>query len=71
MRKNLETGIQRLYYVAWASWVAFGIAAFIHDYPHSVYDVLAFLGAFGIAPPLLMYAVRWVYRGFVPHTELR
>lgn len=65
-RQDLELGIQRLYYVVWALWLCFGVAALIHDNIRDVEGYAAVIGAFVIAPPALMFAVRWIYRGFSP-----
>ena len=69
-RKHLELGILRLYYVIWALWV-FGGALIAGDNltnerTFQLLDGCIWVGMTLVLPPALMYAVRWVYRGFVP-----
>lgn len=74
-RQDVETGIKRLYYVAWACWVVGGIGMGIDsayrdfmDYnsgPRAI-DIAIWIGVCVVAPPAIMFAVRWIYRGFIP-----
>ena len=75
---NLEKGIQRAYYVAWAvsigiggivvnaNWPSPSSARITVDHFYLASKMLAFV----IGPGVLMYATRWIYRGFVPTTTV-
>lgn len=72
--KNLEVGVQRLYYLLWAGfYVAFGAAA-LDDLKRTAYattpeNILLgtlILFAVLVAPWIAMKVIQWVYRGFVP-----
>ncbi len=78
--KNFEAGILRAYYVAWAVF-SIGFSNFlIHEkwwgggYAKDwrAQDALenslgvGLILAFVVGPGVLMYATRWIYRGFVP-----
>ena len=72
--KNFETGLQRAYYVAWGL-VAPVMAVFIaYEFfdnldrrtPEQVLQYTGALLGFVLGPAVLMYAARWIYRGFVP-----
>ena len=69
-RTNIETGMQRLYYVAWACLVIGGSIGggiwVFEDHSHRLDDVVIWIGFVIGLPPALMFAVRWVYRGFMP-----
>lgn len=67
-RANLEVGILRFYYVAWVCW-SLGLSVnFIYRLflrPNLAEAGISFVLAV-FAPPILMFAVRWIYRGFLP-----
>lgn len=68
-RNNIELGILRLYYVLWALWVAAWLAFCGSQFTRANFhaDELALgMAMLVLPPPLLMFAVRWVYRGFLP-----
>ena len=68
--KAMKVGIQRLYYVLWAVWLAGWVAVFIHDGPQlELLAICVLIG--GVAPFVLLHAVRWIYAGFVPANENR
>lgn len=71
-RKNFETGVSRLFYVAWAVLLCSGVLTVI-DVARSGdwtgYDfssLLMLLIALLILPPVAMVVVRWIYHGFMP-----
>jgi hypothetical protein len=68
-RSRFELGIQRLYYVFWACTLVFGIGVLVtvsRERGMRTDDWHAWVGIFVVAPPAMMFAVRWVYRGFLP-----
>lgn len=67
-RKNLEIGVQRLYYVFWAAstlWTIFFLIflIFLARYRD---ESLAVFGVGIVLPGVVMFAGRWIYRGFIP-----
>ena len=69
-RQRLETGIERLHYVAWGCSILFGIAIASEAYPYEdAYDVVYALKnflIFSIVPGVIKWSGRWIYRGFFP-----
>lgn len=67
MSKNIEIGLQRLYWVGWAAlgtW-SVGYSIYFVSIGH-ILDALV-LTAMGVGlPGILMLAIRWIYRGFKP-----
>lgn len=66
---NMELGIQRLYYVLWALWTGgLLLILVIRIFEGRAYLAEGFWTILIAAapPPALMFAVRWVYRGFRP-----
>ena len=75
--QNFETGLQRVYYLIWAMIVSFVISMMIcgvgwlDGYGCDRHRLMEFeaIVAFAIAvvlPGIVMFVVRWIYRGFVP-----
>ena len=73
-REHFEVGVQRVYYVAWGLWLFAWCCAAVSDaryrlkYSHE-FDIEEWVTCAVWAvlpPPVLMFAVRWIYRGFFP-----
>lgn len=66
--------MQRAYYVVWAVVsvgfiTAITVEMFSHlrwNEPVRTMEYLGLIAAFSIGPAVLMYATRWIYRGFMP-----
>ncbi len=65
---NLEVGLQRVFSIVWALWtggyVAVGLYQVLNGYRFHTDEVLAWIGVAVVAPPVIMFSVRWIYRGF-------
>ncbi|KWT83707.1 MULTISPECIES: hypothetical protein [unclassified Variovorax] len=73
-RGNFEVGVQRLYYVVWTVWSTGWVAALMLNFYEDGFDMDRVVLRGGIwlgiiAPPLIMFAVRWIYRGFFPKAD--
>ncbi len=78
--KNFELGVLRAYYVVWAVFsIGWGFAAIYEGWwnrfeegwgrESTTLHHLQYVGillAVVIGPGVVMYATRWIYRGFVP-----
>ena len=73
--QNFETGLQRAYYLIWAMIASFSISMMICgdgwwnlrdqcrglETPYLIVAVIAV-----VLPGIVMFIIRWVYRGFIP-----
>ena len=74
-RRNFETGVQRVYYVAWACMALLCLAGAYHDFIRNrespdLVGVATVIGVGAIAlPTAIMLCARWIYRGFIPNDK--
>lgn len=68
--RSLEVGVQRIYYVLWfifTSGMLYSIYTVIDDGKVPISAILAFWISIAVLGPyVVMLAIRWIYRGFVP-----
>lgn len=70
--KNLEAGLLRLYYVVWVLLFCGSVVFLVgHNWDSNLGDAetlasIGFVFASATGPAVLMHAIRWVYRGFLP-----
>lgn len=73
--QNFEIGLQRVYYLIWAMIASFSISMMIcgdgwwnqGDRCGSLTTFELIVAAIAVVSPgIVMFAVRWIYRGFVP-----
>lgn len=76
--QNFETGLQRVYYLIWAMIASLSISMMICGDPsgwfvegdcdrHSLKTFELIWAAIAVVfPGIVMFAVRWIYRGFIP-----
>lgn len=71
-RQQFETGIQRLYYVAWVIFaITYSGAVYAKFGPGEYYalgelKLFALVMGIWLVPLAPMLAIRWIYRGFMP-----
>lgn len=74
---NIETGLQRLYYLAVVGFYGTSIYVAVHHLKDHAYPTTpeylalgaAIVLAYAVAPWIVMKVIQWIYRGFVPKPE--
>ena len=66
MKKNIKKGIFRIYLLVWATWFLMGFSDFFYGGELVIKDdaIKEFLILAVIVPTIILFAVKWVVKGF-------
>ena len=66
MKQNIKKGIFRIYLVIWATWFLMGFSDFFYDGKLAINDgdIKEFLIFAVIVPTLILFATKWIVKGF-------